>query len=113
MCACISLFRRERKAYNKFSKDEKALIFQVIEFVESEKHGNEIPLINTIERLVTMLGISSTALKALKKELNDLKSEMQQTNKLNEIDDETNAAFRSYLRTTSEPVAAKSVKRGK
>ncbi|CAF1361959.1 unnamed protein product [Didymodactylos carnosus] len=92
-----------------FSKDEKALIFRVTEFVESEKDGNEIPLNNTIERLVTMLGVSPTALKAFKKELNDLKFEMQQTNKLNEIDDETNAAFRSRPRTTSEPVAAKSV----
>ncbi|CAF4559721.1 unnamed protein product [Didymodactylos carnosus] len=96
-----------------FSKDEKTLIFRVIEFVESERSGNEFPLNNATQRLVTVLGISESAVEKLRKELKDVKSEMQQTSEVKENDDEVNEALRSRLRTTSAPVVPKSGRKAK
>ena len=41
-----------------FSIEEKILIFQVIEFVESERNGLQIPLTSTSARVMALLGIS-------------------------------------------------------
>ncbi|CAF4088995.1 unnamed protein product, partial [Rotaria sp. Silwood1] len=57
---------------HEFTSDVKSLMFHVIKFVESEKHGSKIPLYNVNDRLSKMLGISHGSLVALKDELKTL-----------------------------------------
>lgn len=54
-----------------YSQREKQLIFNVINFVESEKYGSKIPLYNVNERLEMMLGISMRSVERLKKEFRE------------------------------------------
>ena len=51
-----------------YSQKEKQLIFNVINFVESEKNGWKIPLYNVNERLEAMLGILMRSVERLKRE---------------------------------------------
>ncbi len=48
-----------------YSQKEKQLIFNVINFVESEKNGWKIPLYNVNERLEAMLGTSMRSVERL------------------------------------------------
>lgn len=52
-------------------------MFRVIEFVEKEKTGAIIPLYNTSNRLLVMLGISESLLFKLKKEIVDQRQKEQ------------------------------------
>ena len=54
-----------------YSQKEKQLIFNVINFVESEKNGWKIPLYNVNERLEAMLGISMRSVGRLKSEFRE------------------------------------------
>jgi hypothetical protein len=54
-----------------YSQKEKQLIFNVINFVESEKNGWKIPLYNVNERLEAMLGISMRSVERLKSEFRE------------------------------------------
>ena len=47
-------------------------MYQVIQFVKSEKYGIKIPLNNVNERLCAMLGVSSRTIDNLKRELNEI-----------------------------------------
>ena len=51
-----------------YSQKEKQLIFNVINFVESEKNGWKIPLYSVNEHLEAMLGISMRSVERLKRE---------------------------------------------
>ena len=54
-----------------YSQKEKKLIFNVINFVESEKNGWKIPLYNANERLEAVLGISMRSVERLKREFRE------------------------------------------
>ncbi len=54
-----------------YSQKEKQLIFNVINFVESEKNGWKIPLYNVKERLEAMHGISMRSVERLKREFRE------------------------------------------
>ena len=58
-----------------FSIEEKILIFRVIEFVESERNGLQIPLTSTSARVMALLGISYSSVYRLKKELEELRQQ--------------------------------------
>ena len=60
-----------------YSIKEKQIMFRVIEFVEREKTGAIIPLYNTSNRLLAMLGISESSLFKLKKEIVDQRQKEQ------------------------------------
>ena len=47
-------------------------MYQVIQFVKSEKYGIKIPLNNVNERLCAMLGVSPRTIDNLKRELNEI-----------------------------------------
>ena len=68
-----------------YSQQEKQLIFNVINFVESEKNGWKIPLYNVNERLTAMLGISMRSIERLKGEFReDQKRLAEQIKRANE-----------------------------
>ena len=60
-----------------YSIKEKQIFFRVIDFVEKEKAGPTIPLQNTTDRLLAMLGIGETSLFRLKKELTNQRQKQQ------------------------------------
>jgi hypothetical protein len=60
-----------------YSIKGKQIMFRVIEFVEREKTGAIIPLYNTSNRLLAMLGISESSLFKLKKEIVDQRQKEQ------------------------------------
>jgi hypothetical protein len=57
----------------KFSQEIKQLMFNVIDFVESEKNGSVIPLNNVNDRLISMLGISMASVERLRREMKEEK----------------------------------------
>jgi hypothetical protein len=57
-----------------FSPQTREVMYQVIQFVISEKNGITIPLHNVNDRLCAMLGISSRSVDNLKKQLKDIES---------------------------------------
>ncbi len=57
-----------------FSQEIKQLMFNVIDFVESEKNGSVIPLNNVHDRLKSMLGISMTSVERLRREMREEKN---------------------------------------
>jgi transposase len=52
-----------------FTPELREIFFRVIDFVEREKTGPQIPMNNTTARIVSMLGISESSLLNLKKEM--------------------------------------------
>ena len=90
-------------AGKEFSIKEKILIFRVIEFVESERNGLQIPLTSTSARVMTFLGTSYSSVYRLKKELEELR---QQTTVEDGRRDEAMNIEDSTIRT---PVQASSV----
>ena len=58
---------------SEYSQTEKQLMFNVISFVEGEKHGCIFPLYNVNERLKTMLGISMSSVEKMKREFREEK----------------------------------------
>ena len=57
-----------------FSQEIKQLMFNVIDFVESEKTGSVIPLNNVNDRLKSMLGISMASVERLRREMREEKN---------------------------------------
>jgi len=57
-----------------FSQEIKQLMFNVIDFVESEKNGSVIPLNNVNDRLKSMLGISMASVERLRREMREEKN---------------------------------------
>ena len=55
-----------------FSSQTMEIMYQVIQFVKSEKYGIKIPLNNANECLRAMLGVSSRMIDNLKGELNEI-----------------------------------------
>ena len=47
-------------------------MYRVIQFVKSEKYGIKIPLNNVNDRLCAMMGVSSSSIDNLKKELKEI-----------------------------------------
>ena len=70
-----------------FSIEQKTLIFRVMEFVESERNGPQIPLTSTSARVMALLGISYSSVHKLKKELKQLRQEetMKNTDEHEEV----------------------------
>jgi hypothetical protein len=64
-----------------FSQKLKQLMFNVIRFVENEKYGIVIALNNVNERLESMLGISPSSIKRLKREMREKEERMMQKKK--------------------------------
>ncbi len=79
-----------------FSKDEKTLIFKVINFCEQEKTGPVIPLNNVIQRASTALGISERSVNRMKKELNELIKQEKQELEEQEKEDKENEDKNEY-----------------
>ena len=82
-----------------FSIEEKILIFRVIEFVESERNGLQIPLTSTSARVMTLLGISYSSIYRLKKEIEELR---QQTTVEDDRKDEAMNIEDSTIRTPAQ-----------
>ena len=57
-----------------FSQEIKQLMFNVIDFVESEKNGSVIPLNDVNDRLKSMLGISMASVERLRREMREEKN---------------------------------------
>ena len=57
-----------------FSQEIKQLVFNVIDFVESEKNGSVIPLKNVNDRLKFVLGISMASVERLRREMREEKN---------------------------------------
>jgi len=60
-----------------FSTETKEIFFRIIDFVEAEKTGPKIPLYNTTDRLLAMLGISHASLFRLKQEMQRQREEQE------------------------------------
>ncbi len=60
-----------------YSKQMKQLMFRIINFVESEKNGSQIPLFNTTGRLTAMLGISERSVYRLREEMTSLEEKQE------------------------------------
>lgn len=75
-------------------------MFRVIEFVEREKTGAIIPLYNTSNRLLAMLGISESSLFKLKKEIVDQRQKEQ------DEQEKEQQLVRTRRRTTSSIVSS-------
>ncbi|CAF1428820.1 unnamed protein product [Didymodactylos carnosus] len=66
-----------------FSKKKKVLIFKVIKFCDKEKSGEiTIPVSNSNERVITMLGISEPSVTKLRYELHELERQKQEAQSL-------------------------------
>ena len=61
-----------------FSQELKQLMFNVILFVENEKRGAIIPLIDVNDRLQAMLGISLSSVRRLKEEMRQHENRMSE-----------------------------------
>ena len=57
-----------------FSQEIKQLMFNEIDFVESEKDGSVIPLNSVNDRLKSMLGIPMASVERLKREMREEKN---------------------------------------
>ncbi|CAF1142243.1 unnamed protein product [Didymodactylos carnosus] len=58
-----------------FSVDLKKMFYRVIQFVDSEKDGVQIPLTSTTGRIMALIGIGERTVKTLRSELHQLKQE--------------------------------------
>lgn len=85
-----------------YSIKEKLIMFRVIEFVEREKTGAIIPLYNTANRLLAMLGISEGSLLNLKKEIVDQRQKEQ------DEQEKQQQLVRTRRRTTSSTESSRS-----
>jgi hypothetical protein len=86
-----------------YSIKEKQIMFRVIEFVEREKTGAIIPLYNTSNRLLAMLGISESSLFKLKKEIVDQRQKEQ-----DEQEKQQQQLVRTRRQTTSSVESSRS-----
>lgn len=73
---------------SEYSQAEKQLMFNVISFVESEKHGCIIPLYNVNERLKTILGISMSSVEKMKREFREEKERLDEERRKVEEEEE-------------------------
>ncbi|CAF3405572.1 unnamed protein product [Rotaria sp. Silwood2] len=71
-----------------FSKNEKAILFRVMAFVDSEKYGPKIPLYNVTDRLQVMLGISRQTITKLRQEMSQWATENNPMEEEQEDEDE-------------------------
>ena len=71
----VMIFHFNMLAGKECSIEKKILIFRVIEFVESERHGLQIPLTSTGVRVVTLLGINYSSVHCLKIQLEELRQQ--------------------------------------
>lgn len=78
-----------------FTPEIKEIFFRVIDFIENEKTGPQIPMNNTTARIVSMLGISESSLFNLKKE-------MKAVREAREAEDKEEEQRRLRLRSSSQ-----------
>ncbi len=64
-----------------YSKEMKQSMFRIIDFVESEKNGSQIPLFNTTGRLTAMFGISERLVFRLRDEMASLEEKQEEEEK--------------------------------
>ena len=82
-----------------FSKDVKQIIFNVIKFVEKEKFGPVIPLLDVNERLSSMLDISVRSITRLKSEMREIEHDMME--KKRKMDEEKQKVENQKLQVLS------------
>ena len=86
-----------------YTQKIKKNLFRVIDFVEVEKNGPQIPMNNSTARITTMLDISESSSSNLKKEMKNVRA-LQEAEKKKEKEEEEARCLRSRSVSKSPPM---------